>query len=133
MATRADPLFLILAAVLIFYAFLFVYARPDRTPIPHAAWAMTVFASVFVGGRILSAPRYLVIGWPFAAWLAGRRAGWFRAAWPIVWVGLFGLFAFLNFTTTLAPRSPGALDPSGMPDRLNLAQTRRVPSVAIRR
>ncbi|MEA2536219.1 MAG: hypothetical protein QOF11_453 [Chloroflexota bacterium] len=101
--TRSDPLFLILAAVLIVYAFLFVYARPDRTPIPHAAWAVTVFASVFVGGRILSAPRYLVVAWPFAGWLAGRRAGWFRAAWPIVWLGLFGLFAFLNFTTTLAP------------------------------
>lgn len=102
-ATRADPLFLILATVLIGYAFLFVYARPDRTPIPHVAWAITVFATVFVGGRILSAPRYLVVGWPFAAWLAGRRAGWIRTACPIVWVGLFGLFAFLNFTTTLAP------------------------------
>ena len=53
MATRADPLSVILAAVLIFYAFLFVYARPNRAPIPQAAWAMTVFASVFVGGRIL--------------------------------------------------------------------------------
>lgn len=102
-ATRANPLFLFLIAVLLIYAFLFVYAKPDRTPKAHVAWALTAFASVLIGGRILSAPRYLAVGWPFASWLGGRRSIAFQVAWPIVWAGLFAVFALLNFTTQLAP------------------------------
>jgi Mannosyltransferase (PIG-V) len=102
-ATRANPLVLFLIAVLLIYVFLFVYAKVDRTPKAHVAWAMTAFASVLVGGRLLSAPRYLAIGWPFASWLGGRRSIAFQVAWPIVWAGLFAVFAFLNFTTQLAP------------------------------
>jgi hypothetical protein len=102
-ATRSNPLFLFLIAVLLIYAFLFVYARTDRTPRAHVAWALTTFASVLIGGRILSAPRYLAVGWPFAGWLSGRRSIAFRVAWPIAWAGLFAIFAFLNFTTQLAP------------------------------
>jgi hypothetical protein len=102
-ATRANPLVLFLIGVLLVYAFLFVYAKADRTPKAHVAWALTAFATVLLGGRILSAPRYLAVGWPFASWLGGRRSIAFQAAWPIIWAGLFALFAFLNFTTQLAP------------------------------
>ncbi len=102
-ATRASPLFLFLLSVLLVYAFLFVYARADRTPKAHVAWALTAFASVLLGGRILSAPRYLAVAWPFAGWLGGRRSITFQVAWPMVWVALFAVFAFLNFTTQLAP------------------------------
>jgi Dolichyl-phosphate-mannose-protein mannosyltransferase len=102
-ATRANPLVLFLIVVLLIYAFLFVYAKVDRTPKAQVAWAVTAFASVLVGGRLLSAPRYLAIGWPFSTWLGGRRSIAFQVAWPIIWAGLFAVFAFLNFTTQLAP------------------------------
>jgi hypothetical protein len=103
MITRAEPLFVVLLAVLLVYAFLFVYARVDRTAPAHVTWAATVFAAVLAGGRILSAPRYLAVGWTFDWWLGARRSTIARIAWPIAWAGAFGIYAFLAFTTQLAP------------------------------
>lgn len=103
MDTRAEPLFLILFAILLAYTFMLVYLRTDRVPAGEAALAIVILATVLLSGRILSAPRYLAIAWPYAGIQAARGSPWFRAAWPILLSGLFALFAFLHFTTTLAP------------------------------
>ena len=102
-ATRTQPLFLILAAVLLAYTFLLVYLRTDRTPLAEATLAIVTLATILLSGRILSAPRYLAIAWPFAQIQAVRQRAWFRASWPIVLAGSFALFAFLHFTAQLAP------------------------------
>ncbi len=101
--TRGSPLFLVLAAVLLAYTFLFVYFRTDRMPVPHAAYAILALATIIPSGRILSAPRYLAAAWPFSWTLANRRSSWFQQAWLALWAGSFVLFAFLGFTTMLAP------------------------------
>jgi len=101
--TRGHPLWLILFAVLLTYTFLLVYLRTDHVPPAHAAYAILTLSTVLLSGRFLSLPRYLNVAWPFSWSLAARVSPWFQQAWLALWAGLFVLFAFLNFTTMLAP------------------------------
>jgi len=98
-----NPLPFVLIATLLFYVFLLVYVRVDRMPPAYVALAVLAIVAVMLGGRLQSVARYLVTAWPSAWLLAGRRATWFAAAWPIASTGLFVFHAFAHFTQVLAP------------------------------
>jgi hypothetical protein len=98
-----DPVPVLLTAVLAFHVFLLVYARADRIPPPYVALSVVGILTVLGSLRLLSVSRYMAVLWPFDWILAGRRAPWFRATWPIVSAGLFVLFAVLHFTESMAP------------------------------
>jgi hypothetical protein len=98
-----NPLPFVLIATLLFHVFLLVYVRVDRLPPAYVAMAVLAIVVVLLGGRLQSVARYLVTAWPFAWLLAGRRAAWFAAAWPVASTGLFVFHAFAHFTQVLAP------------------------------
>jgi hypothetical protein len=54
--------------------FLFVFFRHDRMPAAYWLVAILAVLSVFLTGRLQSAPRYLAVAWPFDWVLANRRS-----------------------------------------------------------
>ncbi len=58
---------------LLFYTFLFVYFRADRIRLPYVLLAVLAIVAVFLSGRLMSAPRYLAVAWPFD-WVLASRA-----------------------------------------------------------
>ena len=93
----------LLVAVIAFHAFLLGYFRPDRIPRAYVAFATVSLLTIFATQRLASFQRYVAIVWPFDWILAGRRASWFRVAWPVISIGLFAVFAALHFSGSLAP------------------------------
>jgi Mannosyltransferase (PIG-V) len=88
---------------LVFYAFLFVFFRHDR--IRPAYWVVAIIGlvSVFLSGRLQSAPRYLAVAWPFDWVLASRGS---RIGRGIVLLGfalLQVLMLWLVFTWQMPP------------------------------
>ena len=47
-------------------------------------WTVPLLSPPLSTVRILPAPRYLAIAWPYAGIQAARESPWFRAAWPIL-------------------------------------------------
>ena len=76
MVISAAPPFIVAlwVATIVFYTFLFVYFRHDR--IGPAYWIVAALAifGVFASGKLLSAPRYIVVAWPFDWVLANRES-----------------------------------------------------------
>ena len=102
--TDGPPLVVALwLGVLLFSCFLFVFFRRDRIPSAHWVVAMIPIVSLFSAGRLMSAPRFLAVAWPFDWALATRRTRWVRVAVPAVFVGLQCLLAWLAFTWQAAP------------------------------
>jgi len=90
-------------ATIVFYVFLFVFFRHDR--IAPAYWVMAALAiiGVFASGKLLSAPRYIVVAWPFDWVLANRES----KAGRLAVLGVFGavhvLLLWLAFTWSVPP------------------------------
>jgi hypothetical protein len=88
---------------LFWYAFLFVFFRRDRMPLPYGLVAVVSLGSLVTTGMLASAPRYLAVAWPFDWTLGLRRSRWATIGVPIVFVGLQCVFAWLAFTWQAAP------------------------------
>jgi hypothetical protein len=90
-------------ATIAFYAFLFVFFRHDR--ISPAYWTMAVLAifGVFASGKLLSAPRYIVMAWPFYWVLANRASLVGRAAVLGVFAVIHVLLLWFAFTWQVPP------------------------------
>ena len=88
---------------LAFYSFLFVFFRHDR--IRPAYWVVAVIGvvTVFLSGRLQSAPRYLVVAWPFDWVLAGRKSRVGRGAVLVAFAVLQVLTLWLVFTWQMPP------------------------------
>lgn len=88
---------------ILFYMFLFVYFRPDGMPLAYWLVAMLPYAGLVVGGRIMSASRFLAVAWPFDWTLARRRRRWVRVVIPAAFIALQCYCAWLAFTWTINP------------------------------
>ena len=88
---------------LAFYSFLFVFFRHDR--IRPAYWVVAVIGvvTVFLSGRLQSAPRYLVVAWPFDWVLASRKSRVGRGAVLVAFAVLQVLTLWLVFTWQMPP------------------------------
>ncbi len=86
-----------------FYAFLFVFFRHDR--IRPAYWVVAIISlvTVFLSGRLQSAPRYLAVGWPFDWVLANRESRLGRGAVLLVFAVVHVLLLWFAFTWTMPP------------------------------
>jgi hypothetical protein len=86
-----------------FYAFLFVFFRPDR--IRPAYWLVAIIslATVFLSGRLQSAPRYLAVAWPFDWVLASRKSLLGRSAILLAFASLQVVLLWLAFTWRMPP------------------------------
>jgi Dolichyl-phosphate-mannose-protein mannosyltransferase len=100
---RFDPLVLLLIGVLLFYVFLLVFLRRDKVPWAYRVMILIAFLTVFVSLRLQSLPRYMAVVWPFSWVLAKNRSAWWGLIGLPAFAILFVVFAFLNFTQTLAP------------------------------
>lgn len=69
---------------LVIALFALVYVRVDRIPLPYVVVAVLPLVLVFASGTLESVGRHVTSSFPYAWILAGRRARWFRVAWPIV-------------------------------------------------
>ncbi|MEX1334163.1 MAG: mannosyltransferase family protein [Candidatus Limnocylindrales bacterium] len=88
---------------LAFYAFLFVFFRHDRLRPAYWAVAIIAVATVFLSGRLQSAPRYLAVAWPFDWVLANRSSRLGRGVVLVVFAALQVLVLWLTFTWTMPP------------------------------
>jgi hypothetical protein len=88
---------------LAFYAFLFVFFRHDR--IRPAYWVVAIIGvvTIFLSGRLQSAPRYLAVAWPFDWVLANRTSLAGRSAVLLVFAALQVLLLWLAFTWSVPP------------------------------
>jgi hypothetical protein len=88
---------------LTFYAFLFVFFRHDR--IRPAYWVVAIIGvvTIFLSGRLQSAPRYLAVAWPFDWVLANRTSLAGRSAVLLVFAALQVLLLWLAFTWSVPP------------------------------
>jgi hypothetical protein len=86
-----------------FHCFLFVFFRPDG--VRPAYWLVAILAvgSVFMAGRLQSAPRYLAIAWPFDWVLAGRASRVGRGIVLASFAGLQVVTLWLAFTWQVPP------------------------------
>jgi Gpi18-like mannosyltransferase len=105
MAIGEAPSFVIALwiATIAFYAFLFVYFRHDR--IGPAYWIVGILAivGVFASGKLLSAPRYVVVAWPFYWVLANRASLVGRLSVLAVFAMLQVVLLWLAFTWQVPP------------------------------
>ncbi len=86
-----------------FYSFLFVFFRHDRMRPAYWLVAIIALATVFLSGRLQSAPRYLAVAWPFDWALADRRSRIGMATVLFVFAMVQAVLLWLAFTWTLAP------------------------------
>ena len=88
---------------LAFYSFLFVFFRHDR--IRPAYWAVAIIAllTVFLSGRLQSAPRYMAVAWPFDWVLANRQSRVGRGAVLAGFAAIQVLLLWLAFTWSVPP------------------------------
>jgi hypothetical protein len=93
----------LLVAVVGFYLFQFIYFRTSRVPVVHLAYALAAVGTLALTARIVSTPRWLAVLWPLAWVMVSRRSRafvvWGLAAFTIA----YATFAYLHFTTLLAP------------------------------
>lgn len=88
---------------LAFYTFLFVFFRHDRVRPAYWVVAFIGLLSVFLSGRLQSAPRYLAVAWPFDWVLANRRSRVGRGAVLVAFALLQVLTLWLVFTWRMPP------------------------------
>jgi hypothetical protein len=105
MVIGAAPPFIVVlwVATIAFYTFLFVFFRHDR--IGPAYWIMAALAifGVFASGKLLSAPRYIVVAWPFDWVLANRDSLVGRAAILAIFAAVHVVLLWLAFTWRVPP------------------------------
>ena len=77
--------------------FLLVYLREDRIPLPYALLPILTLGLELSSGLLEAVGRIAMLAFPYVWILAGRRASWFRRAWPLASAGLMTLFAVLMF------------------------------------
>ena len=101
--TLARAVYAIWAGTMTFYVFLFVFFR--RISIRPAYWLVATLgvAGLFLGGSLISAPRYIAVAWPFSWALASRNS---RIGQAVVLIGL-GIaqiaYLWLHFTWQVPP------------------------------
>jgi hypothetical protein len=83
--------------------FLLVFVRSDRIPPPYAALSVISLGLVFASGSLESIGRHVMSAFPNAWLLAGRRARWFRVAWPIGSVVLLFILSTAMFAGRFVP------------------------------
>jgi hypothetical protein len=90
-------------ATLAFYVFLFVYFRHDRIPAAYWIVAAIGIVSIFASGKLLSAPRFVAVSWPFYWVLANRASLLGRLAVLVVFAVVHVLLLWLAFTWRVPP------------------------------
>jgi Mannosyltransferase (PIG-V) len=98
-----QALVLLLVGVVGFYVFQFIYFRTSRVPRLHLAYAIAAVATLAFTARIVSTPRWLAVLWPFAWVMVSRRSRVFIVVGLVAFTAVYATFAFVNFTTLLAP------------------------------
>jgi len=96
----SGPASVILAALLVTLlvaVFLLVFVRHTNIRLEYGLVAVTYLGAVLASGLLESVGRYVMLAWPYAWILAGRRSRAFRATWPLLSAGLMGLFSLLMF------------------------------------
>jgi hypothetical protein len=88
---------------LIVAVFLFVYLRPDRIGVPYALLTVMSIGLVFLSGSLESIGRHVTSAFPNAWLLAGRRARWFQAGWPVISAGLLLVVSVAMFAGRFVP------------------------------
>ena len=83
--------------------FLLVYLRPDRISAPYGLLTLLPLGLVFASGSLESIGRHVMSAFPIVWLLAGRRARWFRVAWPIVSVALLFVLSTAMFAGRFVP------------------------------
>jgi hypothetical protein len=83
--------------------FQFIYFRTSRVPRHHLAYALAAVATLAFTARIVSTPRWLAVLWPFAWVMVSRRSRAFIVVGLVAFAAAYAIFAFVNFTTLLAP------------------------------
>jgi hypothetical protein len=92
-----------LIAVAALYLFQLVYVRSSQLRREDMALVVAGLVSLALAARVVSLPRYLAVIWPFPVLFSSRRSQTFRASLLSVFVVAFAAFAYLNFTTLVAP------------------------------
>jgi hypothetical protein len=105
MAIGEAPSFVIALwiATIAFYAFLFVYFRHDRIGPAYGIVGILAIVGVFASGKLLSAPRYVVVAWPFYWVLANRASLVGRLSVLAVFTMLQVVLLWLAFTWQVPP------------------------------
>ena len=94
---------LALLATLLVSVFLLVFRRLDRIPWSYALVSLVYVGAVLASGILESVGRYVTLAFPNAWILAGRRASWFRLAWPAVSIALLGVASLQMFRGFFVP------------------------------
>ncbi len=90
-------------ATLLFAVFLLVYLRPDRIWAPYALIPILTLGLVFASGSLESIGRHVGSAFPNSWLLAGRRARWFRIAWPVASAGGLLILSTAMFAGRFVP------------------------------
>jgi mannosyltransferase PIG-V len=102
-AIPPTAILLLLISVVGFYLFQVIYFRTSRVPAAHLAYAIASVVFLLLTLRIVSTPRWLAVLWPFAWVMVSRRSRLFIGSSLAAFTATYAAFAFLNFTTLLAP------------------------------
>jgi hypothetical protein len=89
--------------ILLAAVFVLVYLRADRLRAAYALLPPLYLVQAFASGSLLSIGRYVMLAFPNAWLLAGRRARWFRLGWPVVSAILLFGFSVWTFTGWWGP------------------------------
>ncbi len=101
--TAPDWVIALWVTVLTFYAFLFVFFRPDRIRPAYWLVGLIALASVFLTGKLLSSPRYVAYAWPFDWVLASRKSRIGRGIVLVVFLILHVFLLWQAFTWHIPP------------------------------
>jgi hypothetical protein len=89
--------------VLLVAVFVLVYLRADRLRAAYAILPPLYLVQAFASGSLLSIGRYVMLAFPNAWLLAGRRARWFQLAWPVTSAALLFGFSLWTFSGWWGP------------------------------
>jgi hypothetical protein len=103
LVSMLSPVNLAQFAVLLVAVFVLVYLRADRLRAAYAVLPPLYLVQAFASGSLLSIGRYVMLAFPNVWLLAGRRARWFRLAWPVGSAALLFGFSLWTFAGWWGP------------------------------
>jgi hypothetical protein len=102
-ASALDLTQLVLVLALVLPLFLLMFRRADRVPWAYAIVPLLYSGAVVASGILESIGRHVTLAFPNAWLLAGRRARWFRVAWPAASAALLFVASLQMFRGYFVP------------------------------
>jgi hypothetical protein len=99
----AATILAVLLVTLLVAVFLLVFIYHTSIRLEYGLVAVTYLMAVLASGLLESVGRYVMLAWPYAWILAGRRSHPFNTTWPLLSAGLMGLFSLLMFSGFWVP------------------------------